>query len=173
MKRDPNKAENKYHPVQMVSKALGFTADAATSIVSSVFKVVGSVLLVLLVSGLLFACIFAYYVKNTLTPNMDISLEDFQLSESSTIWFQNSNGEWQELVTLVGRYKRIWVDYEDIPPYMEKALVAIEDKRFYNHNGVDWFRTSTAFIKMFAQMETGYGGSTLTQQLIKNLTGND
>lgn len=173
MKRDPEKGGNKYRPVQMVSKALGFTADAATSIVGSVFKVVGTVLLVLLVAGLLFACIFAYYVKNSLTPNMDISLEDFQLSESSTIWYQNSNGEWQELVTLVGRSKRIWVDYENIPPYMEKALVSIEDKRFYDHNGVDWFRTSTAFIKMFAQMETGYGGSTITQQLIKNLTGKD
>ena len=160
-------------PLRMILKGLGFTADAMTSIAGSVFKVVGSVLLVLLVSGLLFGCIFAYYIKTSLAPSMDISLEDFQLSESSTIWYQNANNEWQELVTLVGRYKRIWVDYEDIPPYMEKALVAIEDKRFYDHNGVDWFRTSTAFVKMFAQMETGYGGSTVTQQLIKNLTGND
>ena len=160
-------------PVRMAFKALGFTVDAATSVVSTVLKAIGSVLLVLLVAGLLFACIFAYYVKNSLTPNMDISLEDFQLSESSTIWYENANGEWQELVHLVGRYKRIWVDYEDIPEYMEKALVSIEDKRFYEHKGVDWFRTSTAFIKMFAQMETGYGGSTITQQLIKNLTGKD
>ena len=173
MKKIPEGEAKKRNPLRIALRALGFTADAATSIVSAVFKVVGSVLLVLMISGLLFACIFAYYVKNSLTPNMDISLEDFQLSESSTIWYQNSNGEWQELVTLVGRYKRIWVDYENIPPYMEQALVAIEDKRFYEHNGVDWFRTSTAFIKMFAQMETGYGGSTLTQQLIKNLTGND
>ena len=160
-------------PVRMAFKALGFTVDAATSVVSTVLKAIGSVLLVLLVAGLLFACIFAYYVKNSLTPNMDISREDFQLSESSTIWYENANGEWQELVHLVGRYKRIWVDYEDIPEYMEKALVSIEDKRFYEHKGVDWFRTSTAFIKMFAQMETGYGGSTITQQLIKNLTGKD
>ncbi len=163
----------KRNPAQVALHALGLTADAATSIIGAVFKVVGSVLLVLLISGLLFACIFAYYIKNSLAPTMDISLEDFQLSESSTIWYQNENGEWEELVTLVGRYKRIWVDYEDIPPYMEQALVAIEDKRFYEHNGVDWFRTSTAFVRMFAQMETGYGGSTITQQLIKNLTGND
>ena len=174
MKKDPeNEGKKKVNPGRVALKAMGFTADATTSVVSSVWKIVGSVLLVLLVSGLLFACIFAYYVKNSLTPNMDISLEDFQLSESSTIWVQNQNGDWEELVNLVGRYKRIWVDYENIPPYMEKALVAIEDKRFYEHNGVDWFRTSTAFVKMFAQMETGYGGSTITQQLIKNLTGND
>ena len=171
--KDASAAKKKFKPVRVALKAAGFTVDAATSIVSSVFKVIGSVLLVLLVAGLLFACIFAFYVKNNLTSNLDISLEDFQLSESSTIWYQNAGGEWQELVTLVGRYKRIWVDYEDIPPYMEQALVSIEDKRFYDHKGVDWFRTSGAFIKMFAHMEAGYGGSTITQQLIKNLTGKD
>ena len=154
-------------------KAAGFTVDAASSVVSTVFKVLGSVLLILLVAGLLFSCVFAYYVKNFLTPQMDLSLEDYQLSESSTIWYQNAAGEYQELVTLAGQYKRIWVDYEDIPKYMEQALVAIEDKRFYEHKGVDWYRTSGAFVEMFAKMETSYGGSTITQQLIKNLTGKD
>lgn len=158
---------------RFVAKAAGFTVDAASSVVSSVFKIIGSILLVLLIAGLLFACVFAYYVKNFLSPQMDLSLEDYQLSESSTIWYQNAAGEYQELVTLAGQYKRIWVDYEDIPKYMEQALVAIEDKRFYQHKGVDWYRTSGAFVEMFAKMETSYGGSTITQQLIKNLTGKD
>ena len=158
---------------RMAFRAAGFTVDAASSVVSSIFKIFGSILLILLIAGLLFSCVFAYYVKNFLTPQMDLSLEDYQLSESSTIWYQNSAGEYQELVTLAGQYKRIWVDYEDIPKYMEQALVAIEDKRFYQHKGVDWYRTSGAFIKMFAKMETNFGGSTITQQLIKNLTGKD
>ena len=115
----------------MAFKAAGFTVDAASSVVSTVFKVFGSILLILLIAGLLFTCIFAYYVKNFLTQNMDLSLEDYQLSESSTIWYQNSAGEWQQLKTLVGNYKRIWVDIEDIPEHMQHALVAIEDKRFY------------------------------------------
>lgn len=163
----------KKKPGRFVAKAAGFTVDAASSVVSSVFKIIGSILLVLLIAGLLFACVFAYYVKNFLSPQMDLSLEDYQLSESSTIWYQNAAGEYQELVTLAGQYKRIWVDYEDIPKYMEQALVAIEDKRFYQHKGVDWYRTSGAFVEMFAKMETSYGGSTITQQLIKNLTGKD
>ena len=156
-----------------VARAAGFTVDAATGVVSTVLKVIGSVLLVLLTSALLFACVFAYYVKNFLTPQMDLSLEDYQLSESSTIWYQNPAGEYQELVTLAGQYKRIWVDYQDIPEDMIHALVAIEDKRFFQHKGVDWYRTSGAFVQMFAKMETSYGGSTITQQLIKNLTGKD
>ena len=158
---------------RLAFRAAGFTVDAASSVVSSIFKIFGSILLILLIAGLLFTCVFAYYVKNFLTPQMDLSLEDYQLSESSTIWYQNSAGEYQELVTLAGQYKRIWVDYEDIPKYMEQALVAIEDKRFYQHKGVDWYRTSGAFVKMFAKMETNFGGSTITQQLIKNLTGKD
>lgn len=154
-------------------KVAGGTADAASSVVGSVFKVLCTILLIFLITGLLFTCVFAYYVKTCLVPDLDISLEDFQLGQSSTILYQDSSGQWQELTPLAGKYKRVWVDYEDIPKYMEQALVAIEDKRFYQHKGVDWYRTAGAFVEMFARMETSYGGSTVTQQLIKNLTGND
>ena len=166
-------SEKKFHPIRAVFKAAGFTVDAASGMVGTVFKVLGSLVLILLIAGLLFTCIFAYYVQTFLTPNMDLSLEDYQLNESSTIWYQTSSGEWRELAPLVGLYKRIWVDYGDIPEYMEQAVVAIEDKRFYDHKGVDWYRTAGAFVEMFARMETSYGGSTITQQLIKNLTGKD
>ena len=159
--------------LRAAGKTFGFTADAISAVLSSVFKVIGTILLICLVSGMLFTCIFAYYVKTCLTPSLDVALEDFKLNESSTIWYQNSGGEWQELATLSGREKRIWVNYEDLPWYMEKALVAIEDKRFYDHKGVDWYRTAGAFAQMFVKMETSYGGSTITQQLIKNLTGED
>lgn len=158
---------------RILTKAAELTVDTVSVTIGGVFKVIGSVLLILLVTGMLFACVFAYYVKTCLTPNLDLSLEDFKLNESSTIWAQDSAGEWRELVTLAGKEKRVWVDYEDIPWYMEKALVAIEDKRFYDHKGVDWYRTAGAFVQMFAKMETSYGGSTITQQLIKNLTGDD
>ena len=152
-------------------RTVDFVGDTAAGTVDAVFKVIGTVLLILLVSGMMFACVFAYYVKTCLTPNLDLSLKDFKLNESSTIWYQDAAGEWRELVNLSGKEKRVWVDYEDIPWYMEKALVAIEDKRFYDHKGVDWYRTAGAFVEMFARMQTSYGGSTITQQLIKNLTG--
>ncbi len=68
---------------------------------------------------------------------------------------------------------RIWVDYDELPPYLEKAAVAIEDKRFYDHKGVDWYRTAGAFVNMFLGMKNDFGGSTITQQLIKNVTTED
>ena len=147
--------------------------DAAVGTVTVIIKLIFSVLLVLLITGLLFSLIFAYYVKSCLTPNLGISLEEYRLSESSTIWYKSSSGKWQVLETLSGKQNRVWVDLDKIPDYMSKAVIAIEDKRFYDHKGVDWFRTGTAFFKMFATMQDTYGGSTITQQLIKNLTGND
>ena len=157
--------------LRIFGRAVNFVGDTAAGTVGAVFKIIGTVLLILLVSGMMFACVFAYYVKTCLTPNLDLSLEDFKLNESSTVWYQDASGEWRELANLSGKEKRVWVDYDEIPWYMEKALVAIEDKRFYNHKGVDWYRTAGAFVEMFARMQTSYGGSTITQQLIKNLTG--
>ena len=154
-------------------RAGGYTIDTLSSVLIAGLRVIGTLLLVLLVTGMLFTCIFAYYVKTCLTPELDISLEDYQLSEASTIWHQDLAGEWQEGITIGGDQRRIWVEYEDIPKHMEQALIAIEDKRFYEHKGVDWYRTAGAFVQMFARMETSYGGSTITQQLLKNLTGKD
>ena len=159
--------------LHVLGRAVDMTIDLTAGSIVTVFKAVGTILLILMVTGMMFACVFAYYVKTCLTPNLDLSLEDFKLNESSTVWYRDGGGEWRELVNLSGREKRVWVNYEDIPWYMEKALVAIEDKRFYTHKGVDWYRTFGAFVEMFARMQTSYGGSTITQQLIKNLTGED
>jgi len=153
--------------------AVGMTVDSASFAVSTFFKLLTTLLLIFVFAGLLFAVIFAYYVKTSLTPSVDISLEDYRLSESSSIYYQNTAGEWEELTALSGSQNRVWVDYRDIPEDMIHALIAIEDKRFYDHKGVDWYRTSGAFVKMFATMQTNFGGSTITQQLIKNLTGQD
>ena len=169
----PEKASVGHTAAHVLAKAADVAVDTTSSVIITFFKAVGTVLLILLVSGMMFACVFAYYVKTCLTPNLDLSLEDFKLNESSTIWYQDGGGEWRELVNLSGEENRVWVNYEDIPWYIEKALVAIEDKRFYDHKGVDWYRTLGAFVEMFARMETSYGGSTITQQLIKNLTGED
>ena len=147
--------------------------DTAVGCVRTVLKIIGSVLLVLLLSAMLFACIFAYYIKTCLTPELDVSLDDYKINQSSTIWYNDGSGEYKELVTLAGLQNREWVDYENIPGYMEQAVVAIEDKRFYDHKGVDWYRTAGAFVEMFVTMKNTYGGSSITQQLIKNITGKD
>jgi penicillin-binding protein 1A len=65
--------------------------------------------------------------------------------------------------------RRIWVSLADIPEHVRKAFVAAEDKRFYQHNGIDERGLIRAFIGNLAQSGRPQGGSTLTQQIVKNL----
>src|SRR5271166_2206720 len=57
----------------------------------------------------------------------------------------------------------------DLPPYLPKAFIAIEDKRFYSHAGIDPFGVSRAILRDITGRGAIEGGSTLTQQLAKNL----
>ena len=174
---DQQQAENKRHASHGMGyftyKAIDTVMEGVASVVRFVLKIFGSAVIVFLLAGMLFACIFAYYVKNCLVSELDVSLSDYRINQSSTIWYDDSSGEYKELVTLMGKENRDWVEYEQIPKYMEQAVVAIEDKRFYDHKGVDWYRTSGALIDMFFTMRKTYGGSTITQQVLKNVTGND
>lgn len=137
-----------------------------------VLGVIGTILLIGVVTALIFVCIFAFYVKTCITPSLDIDLNDFTLNQSSIIYYKDSNGDYQKLTTVKSSENRIWIDGDQIPQHMKDALVAIEDKRFYTHKGVDWFRTAHAALNMFTGGST-FGGSTITQQLIKNLTQQD
>ena len=125
-------------------------ADATVSVAGTILRVIGTIFLILLVTGLLFLCIFAYYVKNCLSTDLDVQLSDFTVSLSSSILYEDADGNWQNLTNLSSTENRVWVDYADIPKDMEHAAVAIEDKRFYKHKGVDWYRTTGAFINMLS-----------------------
>ena len=62
------------------------------------------------------------------------------------------------------------MDFDQIPDAMWQAAVAVEDKRFFDHHGVDWQRTIGATVNMFFKQRNTYGGSTITQQTLKNMT---
>lgn len=104
--------------------------------------------------------------------------DDFKLTEEElkignlNTEIYDRNGEL--IATLNGEEKRKWLDIGDMPDNLVKAFVAIEDERFYEHHGVDISRTASATIKWILSKigigEEGHGGSTITQQLIKNLT---
>lgn len=140
---------------------------------ATVGKVLGTLCLIGVLSIGIFAWIFMQYVKTTLAPDLNIDLDDFTMNLSSVILYEDDNGQWQELETLFGTENRIWVYYEDIPQYAWQAAVAIEDERFFEHHGVDWKRTGGAVVNMFFGMRDTFGGSTITQQVIKNLTEED
>ena len=110
------------------------------------------------------------YIEEDIKPKAHYSLEGVRLNQSSFIYAKNpKTGKYEEIRQLLALENRIWVTYDEIPENVINATVAIEDKRFWIHDGVDWQRTLAASANMFLGGST-YGGSTLTQQLIKNLT---
>ena len=166
------KAKNK----RMLKKAARAGVSGVGRLIATALKVIGTVLLILIVTGTIFAVIFVSYIKTNLmdSDKLEVSLEAYRLNLSSTIYYQEkSSGQWKELVTLESTENRVWVPYEEIPIDLEHAVVSIEDQRFYTHHGVDWYRTAGAFVNMFVGMKNNFGGSTITQQLIKNVTNED
>ncbi len=73
---------------------------------------------------------------------------------------------------LLGKFyiqNRTWAEYEDISPYVIDALIATEDIRFYRHSGIDFRSLARVLFKTIMMGKSTGGGSTITQQLAKNL----
>ena len=144
-------------------------------ILSALCKCLFTIMLVFVITGCLVACALMIYVSTA----VDISSDVPELTTSSTastsivMTYNEGTGSWEEFMRLEGA-NHIWVDLEDIPLHLQQAVIAIEDERFLQHDGVDWKRTASAFANLvFKFSSTEYGASTLTQQLIKQLTGDD
>ena len=104
-------------------------------------------------------------------PTIDNLFANRSLDYTTVLYAPNEEtGEFEKLEELFYDQNREWVNLEDIPQYAQDALISIEDERFYQHDGVDWRRFGGAFVQWLAGSDS-YGGSTITQQLIKNLTG--
>jgi penicillin-binding protein 1B len=64
--------------------------------------------------------------------------------------------------------KRAALSYGEIPPTLVQAILSIEDRRFFEHSGVDFFGVARALLRNAGDERMGQGGSTITQQLVKN-----
>lgn len=148
-------------------------AGAAGSAVKNVFRLVWKTFLTL-IAVLFVACVIigismVLYVASIAREPVGIDLHSTKLNMTSYVYVNDENGKPREYKQLYTSENRVMVEFGDIPQYMKDAIVAIEDQRFYKHHGVDWYRTAGAILSL----STGgsqYGGSTLTQQLIKNIT---
>ncbi len=150
---------------------------SAGSAAKKVCFVLGTLMLIGVCTAAMIGGLFMKYVQTTLTPTLQVNADDYRMNLSSFVYYHDDSVEendgWVEYQTLYGTENRIWVDIEDMPDALWQAAVAIEDHRFFEHNGVDWKRTAGAAVNMFIGMKNTFGGSTITQQVLKNMTKDD
>ena len=125
-----------------------------------VWAAIVSVVTVLALIGVI-AGIGVIFVMLQNKPTLNVA--DFDQAESSVIY--DSQGE--EIANL-GTVIRQNVEFEEIPNCVVDAFVAVEDSRFFEHNGFDLPRFTKAFLENIRTMSFGQGGSTFTMQLVKN-----
>lgn len=129
-----------------------------------------------IITGSIVVSVMALYVFNALedAPIVDLSNVEVNLNNTSYIYVTDPDTQEQTVVKeLYSGQNREWVSYSEIPQTLIDVTVAAEDKRFWEHHGVDWLRTIRSTLGYFGGSSRIQGGSTITQQVIKNLTGND
>lgn len=158
-----------------MKKAIKKGGSATKKAFQWVLNIFLTLLLVGTIIGIIVGATFFNYVKTYLIEE-DYDIENLKtnLDQTTKIFYTDENGEIVEVEDqrIYGTENRSWVAYSSMPKTLIDAFVAIEDERFWEHNGVDWKRTFGAVLQ-FAGGNDSYGGSTITQQLIKNITKED
>lgn len=132
-----------------------------------IFKVFLFVMIALFIIG---TGIVLGVISGIIDETKNIELEDLQLLKLTTkILDKNEN-----TLTTLSYENRIIADYKDMPQHFIDAVVSIEDERFFSHKGVDVKRTAGAiFTYIINGGKSNFGGSTITQQLVKNTMEDD
>jgi penicillin-binding protein 1A len=117
-----------------------------------------------IIVGTAFGILLGY--KYNLPPIQ--SLEDYRPDVITTLYSDDNK--------VVGEFaieRRIIVSFDQIPPYLQLALIAVEDDQFYNHSGINYYAIIRAISKDIAKQSypIGKGASTITQQLSRMLLG--
>ncbi len=155
-------------------------------ILSIIFKFIIAVICLCIIAGSTVAVMLSMYlVEATAGDDALLNLEQLDLAYTSIIYYRDTNEQgqeiWQEYQRLDSPVEnRVWVDLPDIDQNLIDAFVAIEDQTYWEHEGINYRRTIYAVLNEVSLMLTGSylrgsqeGASTITQQLIKNITDDD
>ena len=141
--------------------------------------VLGTLMLVGVLTAGIFVAIFMRYVDNSLRGHVEVDVSAFNPSVSSELYYNDPTDPdadaegWVMYDTLFQKAQnRIWVTLDEIPRHLREAAIAVEDKRFPTHHGVDWHGIGRAIVSTLTGKDV-QGGSSITQQMIKNVTGDN
>ncbi|ADU28243.1 transglycosylase domain-containing protein [Ethanoligenens harbinense] len=152
-------------------KAASGSKKTERHVANKIGKVFLTLFLLVVITGSIVVGTLAVYILVFVKPE-NIDLTNAQLKFTSMIYANDSSGNPQLVSQINGGENRIWVSIDQMPDNLKNAFISTEDQRFYEHEGVDWKRTIGAFANFFLHFySTDQGGSTITQQLIKNING--
>ena len=132
-----------------------------------------SILLILILLGLLACLMVGCYVISLRDELPDITAEDLVNAQTSFVY----DGNGAQIAELHGGENRISVSLDEMPDYLIDALIASEDERFYEHNGVDYRSVMRALVVdlvdslRLGEVTFTQGASTITMQLVRNVLG--
>ncbi len=113
--------------------------------------------------GVLGAAAFIFFMVYIIANAPDFNPDLLYKKESSILYDVN-----HEVITTLGTENRELVTYDELPEVLVDAIVATEDSRFFQHNGVDWARFFKATVGQLLGQDSAGGASTLTMQISKN-----
>lgn len=171
VKSDNTSKSNKSNKKKSVKKSKVNPVKRTLTVIGTTLL---SLVLVVIITGSIIAAALTVYVVQFMDEadvSINIDINDMDMDYTSFIYAYDKNGAKVELARISRNANRIPVTIDQIPQHVQDAFVYTEDERFYEHAGVDWKRTFSAFvneiINIFGKRQ---GGSTITQQLVKNIT---
>ncbi len=161
--------------------ALGIIIRIIYTALAFVLDVIITLLLICAVTGIIVVTAFAVYINNNIDPTFDDSLIITSANQSSQLYYMDYEDRENRVGTavviddqvLAGEEYSIWANYTELPDDLINAFIAVEDERFWSHGGVDWYRTVAAAANQILHIKETFGGSTITQQLVKNTYDDD
>ncbi len=161
-KKNTSKSDKKMKKTKSKSNVNDTKNKKKKKIIRNIFMIL---IIAIFIAVIIASAIFVAHFKVAMD---EFNTDDLVIGESnSTILDSEGN----VIATLNGDEKRKIISLSDMADYLPKAYIAIEDERFEQHNGVDFKRTGHAVLNyVIRKGSTSFGGSTITQQLVKNAT---
>lgn len=127
--------------------------------------------------------VMCVYTVNSIDFYSDEALFSAEQNKNATRFFYDKSGycgddiEKYDPVLFAtyggGSEKREWVSFDGVSEYLKNGFVVVEDHKFWSHNGVNLRRTVQAFLNYVFNRDASFGASTITQQVIKNISGDN
>lgn len=160
----------------MMQNKLKKLAKAVSTAVITLLSLV-LILMVIVIGG---SAAYTVYLLRSVGPVTEVTLKAPEADKFSAVYMKNSVGEYQPIYKVTPYSGNLHIETESalLPHYVPEAFVYAEDQRFYSHIGVDVLSTSSAVLCEILN-STGIfsselrGGSTISQQLVKNITSDD